>query len=261
MLPKILGRSWGGATGRLSRLGGLIIVAVAAVIVIPRASGSDSPAPLVANVKAGAASACIRTPDRAVRMFNWRTPVGFAYPTFYNRSASSLTIESVTLTDPHHLKVHGGIVYEMSHPGARPAPLYVEAPMTMMPSIANAAAWASRKPIPGATIPGDQQTNRYQIVPQIAATSPAGGWATGEIVAYEAGGRQYTTRAELGLAIAGTYRGGCAAMYKAIAKGWDTDGIRQSQLEADTRYPWPHMRWSGAVLAGGGRCWVRTNVG
>lgn len=221
IFQKILGQRWSGRTGRLSRLGGLALVAAVALIVIPRGTGG----PLVADVQAMGGSACISAPDPRAQMLKWNTPVGFGFPTFLNPSFSTLRIEDISLTDPHNLTVHGGIVYQMERAGGRPAPLYMVAPMTAMASIANPTAWAHRQAIPGALIPPGRDTTRYQIVPEITAGSPAGGWATGEVVKYEANGRQYAADVELGVAIAKMNQAdGCTVMFQAIQNAWQPPG-------------------------------------
>jgi hypothetical protein len=138
-----------------------------------------------------------------------------------------LTIESVTLMSPHNLTVHGGLVYEMDHSQHA---LILANGWAEMGQGADPIAWARRHAIPGAIIPPGhpaplspplRTTNRYEIVPEVTANSPAGGWALGEIVTYRADGQLYTVDAELGLAIGpGPAPASCNAEVHAIEAAW-----------------------------------------
>jgi hypothetical protein len=93
------------------------------------------------------------------------------------------------------------------------------------------ADWRARQRVPGAVMPPaggpvevngqvNSKVDRWEIVLDITAATPAGGWALGETVHYTTAGRSDTLVAENGLAI-GTSRGpaqhSCDAPMTAIA--------------------------------------------
>ena len=94
--------------------------------------------------------------------------------------------------------------------------------------------WAGRQNVPGAVIPPETSTigtpgpdarDEYEVVLDISAKTPAGGWAIGQRVTYRQGNGQYTVRAYTGYAI-GPPRTGrpgspeCQAQWAAITAAW-----------------------------------------
>jgi hypothetical protein len=127
---------------------------------------------------------------------------------FCNRSPLALTVGSVRLLDPHNLVSHGGLVYEMYQDQH---PLISAALWDKMGEGAPARQWAARRAIPGAVIaPGhglplgllrSRHPNSWEVVVDVSASKPGGGWALGEVVTCRAGGSRYTVTAETGIAI------------------------------------------------------------
>jgi hypothetical protein len=126
---------------------------------------------------------------------------------FVNESHSPLTIESVSLIDPHNLTLSGALVYEMAH---SQHPLLQTGGLADLGKSVPTADWARRQPVPGAVIaaghPGTKllpspSLNIYEIVPAVEQKAPGGGWALGEIVSYQASGQTYTIRAYTGYGI------------------------------------------------------------
>jgi hypothetical protein len=172
------------------------------------ACSSGGPGPLVLNQQQEGISSCM--PDSpADGLLTWATPVGYAEDMYWNRSSQALTVQSVSLLDPHNLVLHGGVLYEMVHDfHALPLSWAWAQEDREVP----AAEWRARQRIPGAVMPPiggplqhngniSHKVNLYEIVVDISAATPAGGWALGEVVKYRAGGRSYTFDARTGLGI------------------------------------------------------------
>src|SRR4029077_3385868 len=126
---------------------------------------------------------------------------------FVNVSRSPLTVESVSLIDPHGLVAHGALVYEMAHSAH---PLIQEDGWNHIGTSVPQALWSRYHHALPAAIPAGYPTpnflptyklNIYEIVPNVTATSPNGGWALGEKVTYRANGQTYTVKAYTGYAI------------------------------------------------------------
>jgi hypothetical protein len=92
-------------------------------------------------------------------------------------------------------------------------------------------AWARRQAVPGAVIgldapsPGPTGHNAYEVVLDISAGTPAGGYAIGQQVTYRQGSAQYTVRSYTGHAIsppgpAGAGGSRCTALDSAISAAW-----------------------------------------
>jgi hypothetical protein len=167
----------------------------------------------------------VQAPDvRSTGIATWHAPIGFAIDSYYNRSRSAVTIESASLIDPHNLVVHASLAYEMVHS------LHILAEAAKWSNIGQEgqpAAWARRQAVPGAVIPpqdsaiakpGPRARNLYEIVLDVSALTPQGGWAIGERLTYRAGGRQYAVRAYTGYAIAPPAPGDkfCQAQFRSI---------------------------------------------
>ena len=63
----------------------------------------------------------------------------------------------------------------------------------------------------------------YEIAVDMSAASPAGGWASGVVVTYRAGGTTYTSTLMVGLAIASAAKpssSGCGAPTRSIQDFW-----------------------------------------
>jgi hypothetical protein len=170
------------------------------------ASGNDA-GPLVTTAPPRGAASCMPVPNPVGHVDTWHTPVAFNLDMFLNQAHVPLTIESVTLIDPHNLILEGAIVYEMPHSRY---PLAVNAAVADEAAAVPAALWARHQKVPGAVIgPGHSApidkvlstTDLYQIAPEVSLAMRAGGWALGEIVTYQAGGHEYTVEAQTGYAI------------------------------------------------------------
>ncbi len=130
---------------------------------------------------------------------------------FYNQADSdSLTVDSVSLLQPHNLTLHTAVVYKM-HGYRNSLPL--EWAWTQGGVDVPKAQWAARQPVPGAVIPAqdgplgasdfeEKQPDLYEIAVDVSASSPAGGWALGEVIKYRAGGKSYTFTFKVGMAVA-----------------------------------------------------------
>jgi hypothetical protein len=217
---------------RLVRL--FAALAAAAVAGTACSSGSAGAGPLVTDVQQKGFISCIPAPGYpSTGVEKWNTPIGFALDMYLNQSNSSLTIESVSLIDPHNLILHRTLVFEMAH--AR-NPLVLQAAWNQLGRDAQPAAWAQRQAVPGAVIPPadpsvapkDRATkgNLYEIVPDISASTPGGGWALGELVRYRAAGRSYTASAYTGYAIGSsvTDKNYCGPQNKAISAAFGIKG-------------------------------------
>jgi hypothetical protein len=63
----------------------------------------------------------------------------------------------------------------------------------------------------------------YEIAVDMSAASPAGGWATGVVVTYRAGGTTYTSTLMVGLAIGSDAKplsSGCDAPTHSVQDSW-----------------------------------------
>ena len=95
---------------------------------------------------------CISAPNsKSTGIDKWDTPIGFAFDIYYNRARRPITIESVSLVDPHNLILHGALLYEMGHPRQ---PIIQEIAWAKLAQAVRTNAWADRQGIPGAAMPG-----------------------------------------------------------------------------------------------------------
>ncbi|MGH3277121.1 MAG: hypothetical protein ACRDNZ_22680, partial [Streptosporangiaceae bacterium] len=164
------------------------------------------------NGQQGGISLCMANVP-ASGMLTWHTPVGFALDMYWDQSAKPLTITSVSLLDPHNLVLHGSVLYKMTHAAhALPLAAAWAQESSQAAKYASLADWRARQRLPGGVIPPvggpvdvngslSNKINFYEIVVDVSATSPAGGWALGEVVRYQARGQAYTFKAETGLSI------------------------------------------------------------
>ena len=138
----------------------------------------------------------------------WDAPAGYAEDMYWNQSSQPLTIEAVQLLDPHNLVLQGSVLYKMAH-ASHALPL---ASGWAQMGREDPPAWQARQRIPGAVMrpvggPVDVNGNLshkidlWEIAVDVTATTPAGGWALGEIVRYKTAGRTYTFEARAGLAL------------------------------------------------------------
>lgn len=212
------------STGLRPSAASLVIMALLAACVT--ACAPSGPGPLVLNQQQEGISSCMPN-SPADGLHTWATPVGYAEDMYWNQSSQALTIESVSLLDPHNLVLHGSVLYEMVH-DFHPLPLAWA--WAQEGREVPAAEWRARQRIPGAVMPPiggpfeqngniSHKVNLYEIVVDISAATSAGGWALGEVVKYQASGRAYTFEARTGLGI-GTARRlareSCNAQMKAI---------------------------------------------
>jgi hypothetical protein len=203
------------------------VVAASALLTAACSAGGGA-APLV-TPNNEAVLACATAPNKALVDDTpaWNSPVGFALSWYYNTSASPVIVESVSLIDAHNLVLHKAIVYEAERERNQITPV------DGWPAISlgsDPASWARRQPIPGAVIDPDPPNasatthNAYQIVLDISAKTPAGGYAIGQEVTYRQGNTVYTIRCYSGYAISppGSSMTGvrCAAFRTAINAAW-----------------------------------------
>jgi hypothetical protein len=195
-------------------------------------SGGGSGPSLALNEGQDAISSCLAdSPSSGLP--TWDTPVGYAEDMYWNKSSVPLTIESVALLDPHDLVLHGSVLYKMVH-AEHALPLawpWIREGQKVPP-----AEWRARQRIPGPVMPPaggpvdvngnlSHKIDLYEIVVRISATTPAGGWALGEIVRYKTADHIYTFKARTGLGIGsaqGPVTHSCDAKMKAIAAAFAT---------------------------------------
>jgi hypothetical protein len=217
------------ARNRGPRLGRYYFMActLSAMLLCACSASAPSEPPLISHTAQKALSVCLPVPDKSTGLANFNSAVGIAEGLFYNQSAESLTVESVTLFHPHNLVLHAAIVYKMAHYSN---PLY---PITAWNDEGKGVpenAWNMRQPVPGAVIPsGDgvlassdfpvKRPDVYEIALEVSASSPAGGWALGEVVKYRSGNKSYNFTLMTGMAIGGALQPSanpCSAPLKAI---------------------------------------------
>jgi hypothetical protein len=195
-------------------------------------AGGSAGQPLVMGTVQKGAKACAEAPNQypATRIPAWNSPVGYALDWYYNGSASPIEIESVSLIDAHNLILHGAIVYEMQH---SENPLVQAGGWATLPQYAKPSLWARRQSIPGAVIPpqtstisvpGPHARDEYQVVLDISAKTPEGGYAIGHQITYRQGNTQYTIRTYTGYAIGPPGPDGpkCQAQENAISAAWQS---------------------------------------
>jgi hypothetical protein len=184
------------------------VLAIASVIAagVAACGSGSAPGPLAADVAQKASASCVPAPNLP-DIKAWNTHIGFALDMFVNVSRSPLTVESVSLIDAHNLTLHGALVYEMAHSQHA---MITETAWNLMGDSVPPAARGGIHAVPGAMIAAGQPTtnfrpryslNIYEIVPDISATTPGGGWALGESVKYQAAGKTYTVATYTGYAI------------------------------------------------------------
>ena len=186
--------------------------------------------PLAVGVVQEGVKACAEAHNMApsVGVPAWDSPMSWAFDWYYNQSMSPVEIESVSLMDPHGLILHGAIVYEMPH---SENPIIQVDGWALLAKHANPSVWARRQNIPGAVIPAETSTiaapgpharDEYEVVLDISAKTPDGGWAIGQQVTYRQGNTQYTIRSYTGYAIGPPGPDGpkCQAQTAAISAAW-----------------------------------------
>jgi hypothetical protein len=202
----------------------VVIAAGAAAVVLVAVSG---PAPLVDGTAQGGLIACAPTPSKP-DVLNWNTAIRLGENYFYDRSSLPLTVESVSLIDPHNAVLRGAMVYEMAH--YRNA-VGMGGAWADEPAGVTLAAWRyHHQPVPGAVIEPlgvrppvpDQRGNIYQVLLGVSARTPHGAWIAGFRVTYSAQGRTYTVATYEGLAIAANDPAGaaCGGLTQAIQNDW-----------------------------------------
>jgi hypothetical protein len=210
------------------------VLACAAVLAVV-AGCADSPprGPLAADVAQKSSATCVPAPNPGSAITSWHSTIWFALDMFVNQSRSELTIESVSLIDPHNVTLRGALVYEMAH---SQHPLLQTGGLADLGKSVPTADWARRQPVPGAVIAAGHKgmkllpsasLNIYEIVPAVEQKAPGGGWALGEVVSYRASGQTYTVRAYTGYAIgvpAANSKDSCSAQLKAINAAFKTSG-------------------------------------
>jgi hypothetical protein len=199
---------------------------------LPLAGCSAGAQPLV-SLGSKAVQVCAPAPGPPVTGISaWDSPIGFVVSSFYNASAAPLEIEAVSLLDAHNVILHRVVVYE----ARRELNQMVGGAAWRRAGVgADRADWARRQAVPGAVIspdpPGAGPTTHdaYQLVLDISAKTPAGGYAAGEQVTYRQGNARYAIRAYAGYVISpptpkrddGTR---CAAYEQAVQAAWQESG-------------------------------------
>jgi hypothetical protein len=205
-------------------------VAAASALLTAACSAGGGAGPLVSGSNKGE-KACAPAPSKIASeaVPAWNSPVGFTGAWYYNPTASPVTVESVSLIGAHNLVLHKTIVYQTRREQNQLAPV------NGWPAVSlgsDPASWARRQPVPGAVIApdppnaGDTSHNAYQVVVDVTAKTPAGGYAIGQEVTYRQGNAEYTIRSYSGYAIsppggpmAGTR---CQAYWNAISTAWQS---------------------------------------
>lgn len=199
-----------------------------AILLFACSSSAHSLSPLISHTAQKEISSCIPAPDKPAGIDHFDSPIGLTSGLFYNQSAQPITVESVSLLNPHYLVLHGAIVYKMAHYSHPLSPALAWSQESMgVPK----SEWNLRQPVPGAIIPPEEgvlassdfpikRPDVYEIALDVSATSPAGGWAVGEVVKYRAGTNSYSLTLMTGLAIGGALQSTadpCSAPLKAIS--------------------------------------------
>ena len=210
------------ALGRFPRRAAAVI-ALAALVLAGCSAGEP---PLSQGNEQGGVKVCAPAPFGSTATPAWNSPVGFAVDWYYNTSATPVMVESVSLIDPHNLTLRQSLVYEAAGEN------HWLASADGWPHIGDGSdpvAWAHRQPVPGALINPDAPHatsvthDAYQVVLNLSATTPQGGYAIGVQVTYKQGDRRHTIKTYSGYAIkppghAGELR--CSAMMKATDTAW-----------------------------------------
>lgn len=223
-MPRVRRRGSGWAVREAYRPARLLAVALISGTLAAGCSSGDSRAPLAADVAQKGFANCIAAPDPGTAITRWDSPVWFALDMFVNESRSPLTIDHVSLIDPHNMALRGALVYEMTH---SQHPLIQSGGLADLAMSVPAAYWARRQAVPGAVIAAGHATanlqpsyslNLYEIVPEISLRKPGGGWALGERVTYRAGGQTYivTAYTGYGIGVAPNSHSYCTPELKAI---------------------------------------------
>jgi hypothetical protein len=225
-------RSGPGTVRLWARLARSILALGMAAIIVELAGGCavGADAPLFVDIQQHGLKSCVPAPDPKNGAPRYDSPFGFATGAYYNQAGSPVTIESVTLIDPHNVTLLSALVYRTNRNKSQ---LPLDGPWSQVSQGLPKALWAARQPVPGAVLPpGHPVTastdtlnlNEYEIGVEISARSPRGGWTAGIMVRYRNRGRTYTARAYAGYAIAPPPAAGpsfCTRQMKAIDTAWD----------------------------------------
>jgi hypothetical protein len=210
------------------RYSAVAVLAVSTLLLAACSGGGGAGQPLVAATSRGA-QVCVPAPNLlGDDIPAWNSPVGFALTWYYNASASPVEIESVSLIGSHNLVLHQAVVYEAEREQHQ---LILSDGWPLISTNSDPGGWARRQGVPGALVspdpPGAGPTTHdaYEVVLDISAKTPAGGYAIGQQVTYRQGNAQYTIRSYSGYAISppgtqGQEGGRCSAFGKAISAAW-----------------------------------------
>ena len=214
----------------MNRYSAIAVLAATALLLVGCSAGGSADEPLVVGVVQKGVQACAEAPNLApsVKVAAWNSPIGWAFDWYYNQSTLPVEIESVSLIDSHNLMLHKAIVYEMRY---SEHPLVQVDGWSLIDTNADPSAWAQRQRVPGAVIPpqssavgipGPRARDVYEVVLNISAKSPAGGYAIGQQVTYRQGSAQYMIRSYTGYAIGPPTPEGprCQAQKDAITAAW-----------------------------------------
>ena len=212
------------------RCSAVAMLAAPTLLLAACSGGVSAGQPLVAATSKGA-QACVPAPNLPVDDIPaWNSPVGFALDWYYNASASPVEIESVSLIDSPNLVLHQALVYEAKREQHQ---LILNDGWPLISTNSDPGEWARRQGVPGALVSPDPSDagptthDAYEVVLDISAKTPSGGYAIGQQVTYRQGNVQYTIRSYSGYAISppgpqGQDGGRCSAFQKAISAAWSS---------------------------------------
>jgi hypothetical protein len=212
----------------MMRYPAVAVLAVSTLLLAACSGGGSADQPLVAATSKGA-KACAPAPNLPVDDIPaWNSPVGFALDWYYNASPSPVEIESVSLIDSHNLVLHQAVVYEAKREQHQ---LVLADGWPLISTNSDPGAWARRQGVPGALVgpdppdAGPTTHDAYEVVLDISAKTPAGGYAIGQQVTYRQGNARYTIRSYSGYAISppgtqGQDGSRCSAFREAISVAW-----------------------------------------
>jgi hypothetical protein len=216
---------------RWTRLVGRLLLA-ALTAMLAAACGSSTPPPMMLYSEQEAFIGCIPAPDPGTGINRWDSPIGYYGGIYYNQSSGPVTMESVSLLHPHNLILHEAAVYKVAH---FKISLPYEWACGHEGTAYSATQWAAiRQRIPGATIPPGNgpiapadfmrlRPDVYEIAVDMSAASPAGGWTSGVVVTYRAGGTTYTSTLMVGLAVGSAAKplsSACDAATRSVQDFW-----------------------------------------
>jgi hypothetical protein len=107
-------RSGPGTATTWSRLARSILALgmAAAAAVLAAGCSHSAAAPLFVDVQQRGLNSCVPAPDAKAGIPRWDSPFGFAVGGYYNQASTPVTVESVSLIDPHNVRLRSVVVYD-----------------------------------------------------------------------------------------------------------------------------------------------------